>query len=308
MSFGDKYVLEVPLGESESGTVWAAKESASGRRVVIAMLEEDAPELLKVRMLEHGNALKELTHANVVRVLDAGMNDDGAPYLVMERLEGISLAKRWEQGPALRADRTLELGIGIVDALTKVHALKLPGGEPLVHGDVEPGNVLLVGAPGKEIPKLIGFGINRTASRLGTPGSRASISTLQPFAFAAPEQTRGEVESSVTADLYSAAAIVFAGLTGRPPHVGTDPAALAEAISKEAPPLFTSLRKDLAPFAATLDRALASDPKRRYADAGALARALRTALAMGRIVGSKETPIGQRLALANAGAAAPGAR
>ncbi len=308
MSFGDKYVLEVPLGESESGTVWAAKESASGRRVVIAMLDEDAPDLLKIRLLEHGGALASLTHPNVVRVFEAGTNEEGAPYLVMERLEGISLAKRWEASPGLRADRTLEVGTGIVDALAKVHSLKLPGGEPLVHGDVEPGNVLLVGAPGKEIPKLIGFGINRTSSRLGTPGSRASLSTLQPFAFAAPEQTRGEVESSVTADLYSAAAIVFAGLTGRPPHVGTDPAALADAIAKEPAPLFTSLRKDLAPFAATLDRALASDPKRRYADAGALARALRTALAMGRIVGSKDTPIGQRLALANAGAAAPGTR
>jgi hypothetical protein len=171
----------------------------------------------------------------------------------------------------------------------------------LVHGDIEPGNVLLVGAPGREIPKLVGFVLNRSAMRADV-SARASLSSLEPIAYAAPEQASGAVTSSPGADLYSAAAIVFAGLTGRPPHIGADAGALAEAIARDPVPLFITLRKDLTPFAATLDRALASDPARRYADGGALGRALRTALAMGRTLGSKETPIGKRSALPGQGA------
>ncbi len=306
MGLGDKYVLEVPIGESETGTVWAAKEASGGRRVVIAILEEDAPDELKASFEAQAQALCSLQHPNVVRGLEAGRNEDGAPYLVMERLEGVSLAKRWASSPPLRADRTLEIGIGVVDGLAKVHEQSLASGAKLIHGDVEPGNVMLVGAPGKEVAKLIGFGLNRATTRLGSPGSRASLSTVEPFAFAAPEQARGEVDASVTADLYSAAALIFAGLTGRPPHVAESASALADAIAKQPAPAFISVRKDLAPFAATLDRALAIDPQRRYADGQALARALRTALAMGRIVGSKETPVGPRLALAVAGASSSG--
>jgi serine/threonine-protein kinase len=299
--FVDRYALEVPLGESEAGTVWAAKETANGRRVVIAVLDEDAPGALKERLVAVGNALRGFSHPNVVRVLDVGTSEEGASYVVMERLEGASLAQRWEASPSLRADRTLEIGIGIVDGLTKLHELTLPDGQPFVHGDIEPGNVLLVGAPGREIPKLVGFVLNRSAMRADV-SARASLSSLEPIAYAAPEQASGAVTSSPGADLYSAAAIVFAGLTGRPPHIGADAGALAEAIARDPVPLFITLRKDLTPFAATLDRALASDPARRYADGGALGRALRTALAMGRTLGSKETPIGKRSALPGQGA------
>ena len=301
MVFVDRYALEVPLGESEAGTVWAAKETANGRRVVIAVLDEDAPGALKERLVAVGNALRGFSHPNVVRVLDVGTSEEGASYVVMERLEGASLAQRWEASPSLRADRTLEIGIGIVDGLTKLHELTLPDGQPFVHGDIEPGNVLLVGAPGREIPKLVGFVLNRSAMRADV-SARASLSSLEPIAYAAPEQASGAVTSSPGADLYSAAAIVFAGLTGRPPHIGADAGALAEAIARDPVPLFITLRKDLTPFAATLDRALASDPARRYADGGALGRALRTALAMGRTLGSKETPIGKRSALPGQGA------
>ncbi|GAB4201413.1 MAG: hypothetical protein OHK0013_13370 [Sandaracinaceae bacterium] len=296
MAFSDKYTLEVPLGESEIGTVWAA-ETKDGQRVVIAMAEEDAPEDVKERVEQHGRALAEVSHPNIVRVLEAGVNEDGVPYLVMERLEGTSLAKRWTAEPPLRADRMMEIGIGVVEGLVRAHEVKLPDGSKLVHGDVEPGNVLLVGAPGKEIPKLIGWGLNRALAREAATASRASLGSLGPVAYGAPEQARGEVITSISADLYSAAALIFAGLTGRPPHVAPDAAAIAEAIARRTPPSLSSLRKDLAPFAATLDRALSSDPKKRFSEGSALVRALRTSLAMGRVVGNKELPVGERSAV-----------
>jgi hypothetical protein len=294
VAFSDNYTLEVPLGESELGTTWAAR-TKDGVRVVVAMTEEDAPEAVRKRVEAHGRALLGLQHPNVARVLDAGVDVGGAAFLVMERLEGTSLAKRWEAEPALRADRMLEIGIGIVEALSKVHAITLPDGTHLAHGDVEPGNVLLVGAPGKEVPKLIGWGLSRAHARAG--GGRVSAASVTPFTYGAPEQVRGEVQEAPSADLYSAAALVFAGLAGRPPHVAPDPAAIAEAIASRTPPSLSSLRKELAPFAATLDRALSSDPKKRFADAAALARALRTSLAMGRSAGTKELVVGPRTAI-----------
>lgn len=260
-----------------------------------------APRELRIRLLEHGAGLQRRSHPNLAQVLDIGTSEDGEPYVVTEALVGPSLAERWEASPALRADRLLEIGVGIIEGLTALHEITLPDGRSIVHGDVAPSNVVLVGASGREVPKLVGFPSIR-ALQIGDP--RSQWRPGEALAYAAPEQAAGEVAGSATADLYSAAAIVFAGLSGRPPHVAADAESLAKRTASEAPPSIATLAEGLGPFAATLSRALAMDPRRRYPNGASLSLALRAVLSADRLVGSTLTPVGRRSAWVRQGAAA----
>ncbi|MFN9808153.1 MAG: serine/threonine protein kinase, partial [Deltaproteobacteria bacterium] len=301
MPLGDKYALGALLEESEFGSVWAADEQRTGRRTRVVLLQSAAPRELRIRLLEHGAGLQRRSHPNLAQVLDIGTSEDGEPYVVTEALVGPSLAERWEASPALRADRLLEIGVGILEGLTALHEITLPDGRSIVHGDVAPSNVVLVGASGREVPKLVGFPSIR-ALQIGDP--RSQWRPGEALAYAAPEQAAGEVAGSATADLYSAAAIVFAGLSGRPPHVAADAESLAKRIASEAPPSIATLAEGLGPFAATLSRALAMDPKRRYPNGASLSLALRAVLSADRLVGSTLTPVGRRSAWVRQGAAA----
>jgi serine/threonine-protein kinase len=264
-------------------------------------LQSAAPRELRIRLLEHGAGLQRRSHPNLAQVLDIGTSEDGEPYVVTEALVGPSLAERWEASPALRADRLLEIGVGIIEGLTALHEITLPDGRSIVHGDVAPSNVVLVGASGREVPKLVGFPSIR-ALQIGDP--RSQWRPGEALAYAAPEQAAGEVAGSATADLYSAAAIVFAGLSGRPPHVAADAESLAKRTASEAPPSIATLAEGLGPFAATLSRALAMDPRRRYPNGASLSLALRAVLSADRLVGSTLTPVGRRSAWVRQGAAA----
>lgn len=301
MPLGDKYALGALLEESEFGSVWAADEQRTGRRTRVLLLQSAAPRELRIRLLEHGAGLQRRSHPNLAQVLDIGTSEDGEPYVVTEALVGPSLAERWEASPALRADRLLEIGVGIIEGLTALHEITLPDGRSIVHGDVAPSNVVLVGASGREVPKLVGFPSIR-ALQIGDP--RSQWRPGEALAYAAPEQAAGEVAGSATADLYSAAAIVFAGLSGRPPHVAADAESLAKRTASEAPPSIATLAEGLGPFAATLSRALAMDPRRRYPNGASLSLALRAVLSADRLVGSTLTPVGRRSAWVRQGAAA----
>lgn len=279
-----RYTLDVPLGDSDLGTVWNAHDDTGP--LVVVTLEDDAPEPQQARFRAHAKALVATQHPNLVRALAEG-EENGVPYLVLERLAGASLGTRLDSGPALTVARVVEIVTLLAEALAVVHAAGI------AHGDVEPGNVLLVTEGGKEIPKLIGFALNRASLRQEL-GARTSVPSLGPVAYAAPEQARGEVMESALADQASLAALVYAALGGRPPHIARDPAALATAIGSEKPPLLTMAKRELAPFASTIDRALSTDPKKRFADIGAFGRALKTAGSMARAIATSPVPLGAR--------------
>lgn len=282
---GGRYTLDVPLGDSDLGTVWNAHDD-TGTPLVVVTLEADAPAPLQDRFRAHAKALVKTPHPNLVRGIAEG-EESGAPYLVLERLTGESLATRLEAGPALTVARVVEIATSLAEALVAVHAAGI------AHGDVEPGNVLLVTDGGKEVPKLIGFGLNRASLRQEL-GARMSLPSLGPVAYAAPEQARGDVLDGALADQASLAAIVYAALGGRPPHIARDIAALATAIGSDKPTLLSLVRRDLAPFASTLDRALSSDPKKRFPDMAHFGRALKTAGSLARAIATTTVPLGAR--------------
>jgi serine/threonine protein kinase len=287
--FEERYTLRLPLGENELGSVWTAHDTETDASVAVVMLEVEAGDAVRARFRDHAERLMGVRHPNVVRALDRGDTAEGTPYLVVELLEGESLAARLAQS-AVRVDRAVEWLAGAADGLGALHAAGI------AHGDIEPGNVFLAGEGGKDTAKIIGLALNRVDARTGSDAaSRTSLASLQQgYAYAAPEQLRGEVQASPAADLYSLGAVAFAVLAGRPPFVAPDPGSLLEAVRTRRPPGLGTVKRELAGYATILERALSAEPSRRFADGAAFARALKTCLLMSRPTASLELPAGPR--------------
>jgi serine/threonine protein kinase len=253
VAFG-RYRVQQKLGAGGMGAVYLAHDESLGREVAVKVLRPltavgEPPAELVERFRREARAIALLSHANVVRVYDQGMEGE-FPYLVMELVAGPTLADRIQAG-ALEVREVRTLGIQIASALDAAHAAGI------IHRDVKPSNVLQSGAG---TWKLADFGIAHTSDSsltitgqfLGTP------------AFAAPEMLEGGQVGS-PADVYSLAATLYAALTGDPPYGDANLARLVIALGKgERPRPLLERRPDVPPgIAAALERAMAVEPAGR---------------------------------------------
>ena len=232
---GDRFEIEREVGRGGVGIVYRALDQVTRQWValkVIAIPGVDAGE--EARFHREGRVLAGLIHPCIVRLVAFGQLDEGQPYVAMEWLEGEDIAQRQRRSP-LSLGQCLEVGAQIADALSCAHAAGI------VHRDVKPSNVILVGSgPNPSAPvlpltaKLVDFGVasaedaklTRTGAIIGTP------------AYMAPEQARGDGEVSAAADLYALGATLFEMIAHRPPHVGPTPIAiLARLVTTPAPRL-----------------------------------------------------------------------
>ena len=236
---------------------------STGERValkVIALPGVDAGE--EARFRREGRVLAGLHHPAIVQVVAFGQLDDGQPYIAMEWLEGEDIAQRQRRSP-LRLAECLLVAADVAEALAAAHAAGI------VHRDVKPSNIFLVGsAPTHDSPfavKLVDFGVasgddaklTRTGAIVGTP------------AYMAPEQARGDGEVDARADLYALGATLFDMITGRPPHVGPTPIAiLARLVTTHAPRLAEVFANAPPRLDEIMARLLATAPGERPATAG----------------------------------------
>jgi len=255
-----RYRLERLLGEGGQGRTWLAEDETLGRRVVVKLLHPGATDVIAMR---EARAIASVRHPNVVTLYDVERAGDRV-VLVMEHMEGGSLAERVrDEGPVRGADFDA-LASGLLDALGSVHVAGA------VHRDVKPSNVLLTR---RGEPKLADFGVART------PGMETTVGAFDHDArpggtvrFMSPEQARGR-RVTPRSDVFSAAATLWEAWTGRAylePRHGESAAEVrmrAAAAREPAPP------EAMPPaLAAWFLRALDPSPARRFAD-GAEARA-----------------------------------
>lgn len=271
---GGRYRLGPLLGIGGAGRVYLAVQEPLGRSVAVKVLRSDidasAREAFGQRFLREAALAGRLQHPNVVTVHDFGAEDD-LLYVVMEHLQGRTLADAVRGGRALSARLVARIGIGIARGLRHAHAAGL------VHRDVKPGNIMLVpDDDGLEQPVLLDFGL--VISRL--PGddlglTRAGQCLGTPI-YTAPEQSRGgDVDGR--ADVYALGVVLYRALAGCPPFEGPDALSLAMQHQTAPVPRMAELTPRVAvPPALELvvRRALQKDPADRWPDAGALADAL----------------------------------
>jgi serine/threonine protein kinase len=260
---GGRYRLGERIGHGGMGEVYAAQDLRLDREVALKLLRADLADqaAMRDRVLAEARLAARLTHPNVVAVLDTG-EQDGRPFVVMERLSGRTLRDELAGGP-FTGDRARDVGLQVLRALDAAHGLGI------VHRDVKPGNVLDAGVG---TWKVADFGIAKwlhadetltgTGELLGSPS------------YLAPERIEGH-DAGPASDLYAVGVLLYEALTGRRPYAGTDPISLATQITEgRYEPLSTVLPGVDPDLAAVVERAMRRDPSERFASAGEMAQAL----------------------------------
>ena len=264
------YEILGPLGAGGMGEVYRAKDTRLGRDVAVKILPGhlSTNAELRERFEREARAISSLNHPHICTLYDVGREGD-ADYLVMELLDGETLAARLERGP-LRLDEALKIAAQIADALAAAHK------QGIVHRDLKPGNVVVT----KTGAKVLDFGLAKLRDEGIADATRTTALTSQgtmlgTVQYMAPEQLEGKPVDH-RADLFAFGALLHEMLTGKRAFEGQSHASVIASILKEDP-------RPVSQFApatpAALDRVvkscLAKDPDERWQSAGDLARELR---------------------------------
>jgi serine/threonine protein kinase len=271
--FDNRYAVRGLVGEGAMARVYAAEDLDTGGVVAVKVLEPQHLERAGglEQFLAEARAAERVRHPNVVTVHSVGRRGDGRPYIVMELLEGEALGAFLEREERLPLGGAVAVCAALADALAAAHAAGV------VHRDVKPGNVFLVGELGRpRAAKLLDFGLAQLEqSNASEFESGMAVGTTT---YMAPEQVLAEPIDG-RADVYGLGVLLFKMLTGHAPFEGTDDAlVLAHQLFSPAPP--PSWLDPLIPEA--VDRVvlgmLRKHPDNRYASMADVARDLRLAL------------------------------
>jgi serine/threonine protein kinase/Tfp pilus assembly protein PilF len=271
------YEVLAPIGAGGMGEVYKARDTRLDRAVAIKVLPANLssnPEL-RARFDREAKAISSLSHPNICTLYDVG-HQEGHDFLVMEFLEGETLADRLKSGP-LPIEEVLKISIEIADALDKAHR------RGLVHRDLKPANLFLTG---HGATKILDFGLAKTAIdkddwegvTLGSEHQLTSPGTaVGTVAYMSPEQARGE-PMDARSDLFSFGVLLYEATTGCRPFLGATTAILFDAILNRPPKSVTELNaKAPAALKRIITRLLAKSPASRYQSAQAVLDELRTA-------------------------------
>lgn len=256
------YRLEAPLGAGGFGRVWKARDLRLERTVAVKLLGEQSSRSPAARALLEAEArtIATLDHPGVV-VLHALEEAEGQLFLVMERIQGRTLARVLDEGP-LPLSRLMDLALQATDALGAAHR------QGIVHRDLNPRNLMLT--EGGRV-KILDFGLAlRQASREPEPAVRQSGGLTGTVPYMSPEQLEGRALDART-DIFSLGVVLYELGTGERPFRGETIPALVEAILHATPSWPEHLPEGLL---AVLRRCLAKDPAHRYASGLELHQAL----------------------------------
>ncbi len=261
-----RYRLERRVGEGGMAEVYLAHDELLDRPVAVKVLRQALAQdrVLRERFVREAQAAARLDHPHIVGVYDLG-EWGGRPFLVMEWVEGPTLASLIRDRGPLPVPLACELGAQIASALAYAH------GRGLIHRDVKPHNILLKAEGGRWEAKLADFGLAKVLSATSLTLTQEVFGTPQ---YVAPEVVRGE-RVSPAADLYSLGVVLFEMLTGQTPFAGESPAEVAFKHLSASPPPPSRFNPQVPP---SLDRLvlqlLAKNPAERPQRAGEVVAAL----------------------------------
>src|ERR1039457_5827223 len=270
------YEIQSPLGAGGMGEVYRALDTRLDRTVAIKVLAShlsSSPEL-KQRMEREARAISSLNHPHICHLYDIGLQD-GTDYLVMEFLEGETLAERLRKG-AMPMNEILKIGIAIAEALAVAH----PQG--IVHRDLKPGNIMLTqgGAKLMDFGLAKPLGLQTTGAGSGAPPSFTALQTLSgpsplsplttagsivgTIQYMSPEQIEGK-EADARSDIFAFGAVLYEMAAGKRPFEGKSQISLASSILEKDPDPISAL-KPLTPtaFEHVVTTCLQKNPEERF--------------------------------------------
>ncbi|MCX4527604.1 protein kinase [Streptomyces sp. NBC_01551] len=249
-----RYRLGAVLGKGGMGTVWRAEDETLGRTVAVKELrfstgvDEDEKRRLITRTLREAKAIARIRSGGAVTVYDV-VDEDGRPWIVMELIEGPSLAEFIRERGTLTPRRAAEVGLAVLDVLRAAH------GQGILHRDVKPSNVLIAGN-GRVV--LTDFGIAQVE---GDPSVTSTGMLVGAPSYISPERARGQ-RPGPPADMWSLGGLLYAAVEGVPPYDKGSALATLTAVMTEPvdPP------KNAGPLTEVIYGLLAKDPARRLDD------------------------------------------
>ncbi|MFF7868279.1 Stk1 family PASTA domain-containing Ser/Thr kinase [Streptomyces qaidamensis] len=259
---GGRYELGQVLGRGGMAEVYLAHDTRLGRTVAVKTLRADLARdpSFQARFRREAQSAASLNHPAIVAVYDTGedyIDNVSIPYIVMEYVDGSTLRELLHSGRKLLPERSMEMTIGILQALEYSHRAGI------VHRDIKPANVMLT-RNGQV--KVMDFGIARAMGDSGMTMTQTSavIGTAQ---YLSPEQAKGE-QVDARSDLYSTGCLLYELLTVRPPFVGDSPVAVAYQHVREEPQAPSVFDPEITPeMDAIVLKALVKDPDYRYQSA-----------------------------------------
>ncbi len=263
----DRVRLVEVLGRGGMGSVWVADHLTLERRVAVKFINRpDRPEALE-RFSREAKLAAKLDSPHAVRIFDHGLMEGGVPFIVMELLDGESLAQRLDRDGCLPNPHVVLLVKQVAQVLEEAHALGI------VHRDIKPANLLLTDSAYDLFAKVLDFGVAKqpgAVASLAVTGSGVLVGT--PL-YMAPEQLlEREPADDVQADLWGLAVVAYEALTGRCPFAGDTVAAIGASLSKRHIEDPAALRSGLpGTLLVWFECAFARDPAARFNSATELA-------------------------------------
>src|SRR5580698_5280726 len=261
------YEIQSPVGAGGMGEVYCARDTRLDRTVAVKILPSHLSESsdAKQRFDREARAISSLSHPNICTLYDVGCHD-GVDYLVMEFLQGETLADRLRKGP-LTAEQLLRCGMEICEGLEKAHKTGI------IHRDLKPGNIMLT----KTGAKLLDFGLAKATATQAPSASSLTLSGPSPgepltaqgavlgtFQYMAPEQVEGK-EADARSDIFALGAVLYEMATGKRAFEGKTTASVIAAVLERNPTPISTVQPMSPPgLDQIVTTCLAKDPDERF--------------------------------------------
>jgi eukaryotic-like serine/threonine-protein kinase len=270
-----RYLITRKVGQGGMGAVYEATHTIIGKRVAVKVLLDKYAkrEALVARLEQEAKLASSIGHEHIVDINDFGITEDGRNFVVMEFLEGESLAECLQREQRLPEQRVLQIGQQAASALAAAHA------KGIVHRDIKPENLFLLRRKDRDFVKVVDFGISKSLRASGEHEDQPRLTqtgmVLGTPLYMSPEQARGDDDLDARVDVYALGVIMYEASTGKVPFQGNNYLSVISQVLGDDPSPPTHLVPNLSDeFEAMVLRAMAKHRDDRYASCEALLRDL----------------------------------
>jgi eukaryotic-like serine/threonine-protein kinase len=263
-----RYLVTRKVGQGGMGAVYEATHTLIGKRVAVKVLLEKYAqrEAIVKRLKQEAQLASSIGNEHIIDITDFGDTDDGRTFVVMEFLDGESLAECLARENKLSEQRILRIATQTASALAAAHA------KGVVHRDIKPENIFLLKRKGQDFIKVVDFGISKSLRASNDDEEAVRLTqtgmVLGTPLYMSPEQARGDDDLDHRVDVYALGVIMYEAASGRVPFTGSNYLSVISQVLNEEPTPLREIRPELSDeFEAIVNKALAKNRDDRYASA-----------------------------------------